>query len=215
MSGLRERKKQATREALMTAALRLALERGLENVRVEDIAAAAGVSARTYNNYFASKYEAITARHTDRVLGAVTALRARPPGEPFWEAVTEAMVLPWEQHAGTADAAPPAELLASIRMLSDEPALRAESLRVAFAADGELAAAVAERSGTNPARDLYPHLVAAAVTAAVQAAVGHWLRADPPVPLVPLLRDSLRALAAGLPAPSGPPSQQGETSWTS
>ncbi|MEU8248920.1 TetR family transcriptional regulator [Nonomuraea sp. NPDC048916] len=202
MSGLRERKKQATRDALMTAALRLALARGLENVRVEDIAAEAGVSPRTYNNYFASKYEAITARHTDRVRASVAELRARPPGEPFWEAMTEAMVRPWAQHAGTTDTPPSPELLASIRMLNDEPALRAEALRVAFAADGELAAAVGERTGTDPDRDPYPRLVAVTAIAAVQTGVAHWLRTDPPVPLVPLLRDCLRALAAGLPDPS-------------
>ena len=59
--GLRERKKLATRQALGTAAMQLAVERGLENVLVEDIAAAADVSPRTFNNYFASKYEAISA----------------------------------------------------------------------------------------------------------------------------------------------------------
>ncbi|HEY5017289.1 MAG TPA: helix-turn-helix domain-containing protein, partial [Streptosporangiaceae bacterium] len=59
--GLRERKKLATRQALGAAAMRLAIERGLENVLVEDIAAAADVSPRTFNNYFASKYEAICA----------------------------------------------------------------------------------------------------------------------------------------------------------
>ncbi|MFC4112006.1 TetR/AcrR family transcriptional regulator [Nonomuraea zeae] len=202
MSGLRERKKQATREALMTAALRLALRHGLENVRVEDIAAEVGVSPRTFNNYFAGKYEAITARHTDRILGTAAALRARPPGEPFWEALTEAMVAPWEQHARTGDQAPDPELLAGIRMLGDEPALRAESLRVAFTAERELVAAVAERTGTDAAQDLYPHLVTVTATAAVQAAVSHWMRSDPPVPLLPLLRESLRALAAGLPTPS-------------
>src|SRR5580698_6176379 len=60
-AGLRERKKVATRKALGMAAMRLAVERGLEHVLVEDIAEAAGVSARTFNNYFASKYEAICA----------------------------------------------------------------------------------------------------------------------------------------------------------
>jgi len=52
---LRERKKEATRQALQVAALRLALDRGPENVRVDDIAEAAGVSPRTYNNYFSSR----------------------------------------------------------------------------------------------------------------------------------------------------------------
>ncbi|PRX55641.1 TetR family transcriptional regulator [Nonomuraea fuscirosea] len=211
MTGLRERKKRATRDALMTAALRLALERGLENVRVEDIAAAAGVSPRTYNNYFASKYEAITARHTDRVRASVAALRARPPDEPLWDALTEAMVRPWAEHAGTTDTPPSPELLAAIRMLNDEPALRAESVRVAFAVSGELAAAVGERTGIDPGRDPYPSLVAVTAAAAVQAGVAHWLRSDPPVPLVPLLRDCLRALASGL----ADPTREGDDSWTS
>src|ERR1700730_17662225 len=64
--GLRARKKLATRQALGAAAMRLAIEHGLENVLVEDIAAAADVSPRTFNNYFASKYEAICALPVDQ-----------------------------------------------------------------------------------------------------------------------------------------------------
>ena len=90
--GLRERKKQQTREALSWAALRLAVERGLGNVLVEDIAAEAGVSPRTYNNYFSSKAEAITWRHLDRARRIADLLRARPPGEPLWESITCAAV---------------------------------------------------------------------------------------------------------------------------
>src|SRR5450755_813395 len=88
--GLRERKKQQTREALSWAALRLAVERGLANVLVEDIAAEAGVSPRTYNNYFSSKAEAITWRHLDRARRTADLLRARPADEPLWESITNA-----------------------------------------------------------------------------------------------------------------------------
>ncbi|HSZ46983.1 MAG TPA: helix-turn-helix domain-containing protein, partial [Streptosporangiaceae bacterium] len=48
---MRERKKIATRQALGVAAMKLAIARGLDNVLVEDIAEAAGVSPRTFNNY--------------------------------------------------------------------------------------------------------------------------------------------------------------------
>ena len=57
--GMRERKKLATRRALSAAALRLAREHGPQNVRVDDIAEAAGVPPRTYNNYFSSREQAI------------------------------------------------------------------------------------------------------------------------------------------------------------
>jgi AcrR family transcriptional regulator len=66
LPGWRERKKLATRHALSSAALHLAMERGPENVTIEDITARADVSLRTFRNYFASKYEAICAITADR-----------------------------------------------------------------------------------------------------------------------------------------------------
>ena len=90
-SGLRERKKLAVRQALGSAALRLAVERGLENVTVEDITAEAGVSLRTFGNYFSSKYEAICAIGTDRARRSGATLLARPAGEPLWDAIAGAL----------------------------------------------------------------------------------------------------------------------------
>src|SRR5882762_5402426 len=91
--GLRERKKDATRKALREAALRLALEQGPDNVRVDDIAEAAGVAPRTYNNYFSSREQAIVAAITaERALRIAAALRARPADEPLAEAVVAALV---------------------------------------------------------------------------------------------------------------------------
>ncbi|MET8542649.1 TetR family transcriptional regulator [Kitasatospora sp. NPDC004799] len=195
--GLRERKKAATREALSWAALRLAVERGLENVRVEDIAAAAGVSPRTYNNYFSSKAEAIVFRHRDRVLQAAEALRARPAEEPLWEALTLALTAPF---AGVAEEPDP-QWVAAVRLLLREPSLQAELVRGGATTRAELAAAVAERTGTDAERDLYPKLVASAALSALQAANEHYLTADPVVAFQPLFAEALRQLAAGLPDP--------------
>jgi AcrR family transcriptional regulator len=196
--GLRERKKQQTREALSWAALRLAVDRGLGNVLVEDIAAEAGVSPRTYNNYFSSKAEAITWRHLNRARRTAELLRDRHPGEPLWESITCAVVA----QAGGERASPEPEWIAGVRLMLSEPELQGEFLKASVAAERECAAAIAERTGTDPGRDLYPWLVAAAVGAAIRVANEQWLRAEPPVPLAPLLRDALTQIAAGLPPPA-------------
>jgi AcrR family transcriptional regulator len=65
-------------QALGSAALRLAVERCLENVTVGDITAEADVSLRTFGNYFSSKYEAICAIGTDRARRTGATLLARP-----------------------------------------------------------------------------------------------------------------------------------------
>jgi hypothetical protein len=71
-----------------------------------------------------------------------------------------------------------------------------------LAKDHPFALAVADRTGTDTQRDLYRSLVAASVTAVAQVAVSAFMNASPPVPIVPLLRQALAGLAAGLPDPS-------------
>jgi AcrR family transcriptional regulator len=203
VSGLRERKKAATRAALSWAAIHLTVERGFDNVKVEDIAEAAGVSPRTFNNYFASKAEAIVSRHRDRTLRVADELRRRPAEEPLWTAITAAAMAQFEP-GPEVERRPPtalAQWVAGLKAMLAEPALQGEMLRAGAFAEAELAAAVAERTGTDLKRNMYPHLVAAAVNAATNVAVQHFLRADPPVPMERLLPDALAQLAAGLPAP--------------
>ncbi len=189
--GLRARKRLATQEALGAAALRLALERGLENVRVDDIAAAAGVSVRTYNNYFSSRKEAVCALAAERAQRVGAALRARPVGEALGDAIIHAMV---EQYAGAAE---PDRV--GFRLLLSTPALQGAYLATVVALERPLAAAIAARAGMDGERDLVPRVLAAAVASAARVATEDWVRPDNRTPFAALLRDALRALdGAGL-----------------
>lgn len=204
VSGLRERKKAETRAALSWAAIRLTVTRGFDNVLVEDIAQAVGVSPRTFNNYFSSKAEAIAFRHLDRSRRVAEELRRRPADEPLWAALIEATLTRFTPGPEVAQSppGPHTEWVDGLAVMLAEPALQGEMLRASAIAEADLAAAVAERTGTDPERDLYPHLVAASVISAVNAAIRHFLRADPPVAMERLLPDALTQLAAGLPVPT-------------
>ncbi|MFE4451773.1 TetR/AcrR family transcriptional regulator [Streptomyces sp. NPDC056796] len=165
--GLRERKKRATREALRGAALRLALERGPDEVRVEDIAEAAGVSPRTYNNYFASREQAIVSAVTaDREERIAAAVAARPAGVRLADAVTEAVV---EQYTHTGEGGHGALLLITTRT-----ALRDAFLAATAGIELPLGAVIAERLGH--AGEHTARVLAASVAAAVRIALEDWLR---------------------------------------
>jgi AcrR family transcriptional regulator len=198
--GLRERKKQETRIALSWAAVRLAVERGYGNVRIEDIAAEAGVSLRTFRNYFDSKADAIAAREVDRSLRIAEELRARPAGEPLWTAlrvsIEKHFALGAEGHG--ARRPPDEQWLAGIRLMMSEPGLQGAVARAYARAGDELAAAIADRTGTS---GLYPRLVAEVVGATRAVVTAEWLRADPPRSIAELLGAALDQIEAGLPVP--------------
>jgi AcrR family transcriptional regulator len=196
--GLRERKKLSTRWALSDAAFELALERGLENVTREDIANRAGVSLRTFNNYFTGKYEAVAFRQIDRTRQSLAVFRKRPFDEPLWSAITESFLQPLEAE-GAADIRPTHEELVVIRQLLSARDLRAALTKDLFA---DWVDAIAQRTGTDPARDMYPRLVTAVIRAVGEAAMETYANADPPVAYTELLRRGLTEVAAGLHVPS-------------
>jgi len=191
--GLRERKKQATRDALRLAALRLAALRGWDQVRVEDIAAEAGVSSRTFSNYFASKEEAFLATAYERAARAEAALAARPADEPLWSALATAMV----ESFATEEID-----LRQARLITPTPTLAGAQLKAFVVIEQTLALAVAERIGSSVEHDIYPRLVAGAVMSATRVAFEYWLQTESEQPLPAVLRDTLRRVAAGLPPAS-------------
>jgi AcrR family transcriptional regulator len=88
--GLRERKKLRTRTTLIEAAAELCVEQGFDKTTVEQIAAAADVSPRTFSRYFPTKESVVTAMTGDMDAYLATALTDQPTDIDEYEALLRA-----------------------------------------------------------------------------------------------------------------------------
>jgi AcrR family transcriptional regulator len=169
-------------------------------VTVDDIAAAANVSPRTFRNYFSTKAEAVAAGHLERMLRIADELRARPASEPLWVAITNAVAAQFEPPAQKNEALQDFNRwLERIRFILTEPAIHGEVLKASAAAQVALAEVIAQRAGARRVTDLYPQVAAAVVTTVIGTVVDRWLRDGPSGSIVPLLRSAFELVAAGLP----------------
>jgi len=138
--GLRDRKRQRTRQALISAAMRLFDEKGYEQTTVAEIAAAAEVSTKTFFNHFTSKDEVLFPHLSARIEDAVAVIAQRKPAENITDVLMRAM-----EHM-LADAVRE-ELdggLASVRlpMIISVPSVQAATLHRYFQAEARLAEAL-------------------------------------------------------------------------
>lgn len=152
--GLRETKKEQTRSALSDAALDLVTRHGYEATTVDAIAGAAGVSVRTFHNYFPGKAAALAHLAADLTREFGEELRARPDGVTCADALRDAWLAMLERHRGGV-----AELSALIDAIESNPDLR-RYLQENHRDSGALGVEeIARRLGVDPATSLVPHVV--------------------------------------------------------
>ncbi|HMM93481.1 TetR family transcriptional regulator [Phycicoccus sp.] len=162
---LRDLKKEQTRVRLHTAAVRLALDKGVHEVTVEEVAAAAGVSPRTFFNYYATKEDALVGADPSRTELLRDAVLARPADEPPAVALRATLT----EHVLGLEKDP------ELWRMRRELALRSPELAARIAGAGDrlesaLVEAVYTRTGTDPATDLATGLTARTAMAALRAA---------------------------------------------
>jgi AcrR family transcriptional regulator len=185
--GLRERNKLRRREQITDAALRLFGERGFDGATIDDIAAAAEVSRRTFFRYFARKEDVVLdwKRRTSEELRA--ALVARPPEESPLQAVHAALAT-----VAAGYGARPDLTLGLMRLFESGPALEPCSDYESW--DSVLTQGVAMRLGVDPRHDPLPRLVAGVGFAVLSATVETWAADGGAQDLVGLLDAGFAAL---------------------
>jgi len=164
--GQRARKRQQTRERLTRAAMTLFLERGFEATTLDDIAAAADVSRRSFFHYFASKEDVVFAWQEEIITALIAAVAARPAGETMLTAAENAIAAMVRQ-------LDPSEAIAMARLKRDNPALQARNQVKYEMLERTLAEALGKRAGHKRER-LQARLVAMITTGAMRIGDELW-----------------------------------------
>ena len=191
--GLRERRKQLTATELEAAALRLFGERGFDAVTVDDIAAEADVSRRTFFRYFASKEDVLLADHLVQLARLREAMTTRPADEPVLTALRNALLSMSSDFEDRKEM-----IILRGRIMRDTPSLQARSLVHQKAWEDAMQLMVAERLAVDPVLDLRPGVVSAATLAAMRVAFTNWLTTGAEGDLIALTAEALDLLNGGL-----------------
>lgn len=166
----RELNKAATRQAITDAALAALRTKGPGNFTAEDIAEAAGVSRRTFFNYFGSTEAALASMTHGFLDNALQQFRLRPASEPILESARAALM----ELADPMTVAPLAELFT---LIEQNPQLSRSELEAWDHCTEQIIAAAKERTAGTPGAvidELYLRALAGSAIACGKAAMDVW-----------------------------------------
>ncbi|WP_016906650.1 TetR family transcriptional regulator [Streptomyces xiaopingdaonensis] len=175
MTGLRERKKQRTRDALLLAAHQLFVDHGYDATTVDRIAERVEVSQRTFFRYFASKEEVAFHFHDVVEEVFVGSIVERPLDEAPYDVLRNALDAAWTATAEAVEDVLPLRLhLMMWRTVETTPSLLAAHLRRQSAMEDRVSAEMAARTGLDPDLDPRPRVLVAAFCGVMRAAGRRW-----------------------------------------
>ncbi|MGW3687621.1 TetR family transcriptional regulator [Streptomyces sp. NPDC005125] len=174
-TGLRERKKRRTRDALLHAALELFTTQGYEETTVDEIVDAVDVSQRTFFRYFASKEETTFAVQEMVESRFLSELRQRPAAESPFEAMRSAVLCAWNSIGEAIEELVTVELhMRTYRMIESTPSLLAAHLRRSIDLENQIAEVIAAREGLDIATDPRPRVAVAAFSGVMRVTGQLW-----------------------------------------
>ncbi len=190
--GLRERNRRERRQRLEDVALELFERDGFDRTTIEQIAAAAGLSPRTFFSYFATKDDLVLGDYTDRLSRILDELERRPADEHPWDALQAAfaaVAVDYETEAG--------RIRRRFLIMASSPSVFARSLQLQAGWEHSLTELLRARLDATD-DDTNPRLLAATALAVMRASRQQWLLRPHNTPLPQLVMHAFEQLATGL-----------------
>jgi AcrR family transcriptional regulator len=185
---VRERTRRAVRGELTQLAVDLFVEKGYDETTIDDLAAAAGMSKRTFFRYFASKEDLVMGKY--EVLGEQLAedLAARPAGEPIWASLRQMFGRVVEYFDSEARSA---ATVAMENIVRDHPTLNASYLDRVSRMQELVLDEVRTRTGRPDPADPRPAAIVGAAFSCLIATWTTWLITDQAQPFGDLLDQAM------------------------
>lgn len=187
--GLRARKRQDTAQRITQAGLRLFLDQGYDATTLDAIAAAAGISRRTFFHYFKSKDDILLSLQSGMGEGIAAAVRNAPPGLRPLEAIRRAITDAVAEF-------PSDEMIRIDRLMRSSPSVQARKQASYIEHELALFAALRER-WPDPDQELSLRLTALAAIGALRLSTERFSREGGATDLVTLLDTAFDALDSG------------------
>ena len=147
-TGLRERRKQQTRQAISDIATAMFAERGFDDVTIAQVAEAAGVAKMTVTNYFPRKEDLVFDRAEGIVRSLADVIKARAPGESLLAAIRR----DFAERVARADVTLGLSSPEFARMIENSPALASRGLEMIYQREQALGDAIAAETGVDDPR---------------------------------------------------------------
>src|SRR5690349_6382760 len=193
--GLRERKKQRTKRAVMDIALRLFSEKGFDATTVEEICAEAEISPSTFFRYFATKEAAAFPDEQERVAVVERVLRNRTADESLHATIRRAALMLVDH-----DLDAKGDFEARLELMAREPAILAYATQSQNEAAEIFTQILAEQLELDPQTDLRPRLIVGAAFAAEGSVWTAWAGGEADGDLRALVNEAFDLTDAGLAA---------------
>jgi AcrR family transcriptional regulator len=143
--GLRERRKQETRQAISNIATQMFVDRGFDEVTIAEVADAAGVAKMTVTNYFPRKEDLVFDRAEVIIRSLADVIAARVPGESLLAAIRR----DYAERIAAGDVTLGLAGAAFARMIEKSPVLTSRGLEISDLRERALGDAIAAETGSD------------------------------------------------------------------